>query len=238
MTRIRQLITRYPIATAALALMLLTIGGWRVYQALVVPAPVEVRPAPPVAAHQASAQPSTGSAPTGKAPSSAAAPVGTGPAGPASDRTAERAGDSSLAGASPTQAKPGPAGTPQRSTGAGSPAGRRDPFVALVQEGSGGGERGGLPLPPIPPLAPGGVGPGGIPVPGEGTPAYRVAGILRNNVAMAILEGGATSRIVEPGDELEPGVRVVAIDVGRGVVRIMQDGAPVELRLGGGRKAP
>jgi len=55
---------------------------------------------------------------------------------------------------------------------------------------------------------------------------------------MAILEDGATSRIVESGDQLKPGVRIVAIDVGRGVVRIMQDGAPVELRLGGGRKAP
>lgn len=92
-------------------------------------------------------------------------------------------------------------------------------------------------LPPVPPLLP-----GGLPVPGApGGPAgaaFRVAGVLGGSEALAILEDGARSYIVAPGDVPVPGVRVVAIDVGRGVVALVRNGVPQELQLERGGKAP
>ncbi len=80
----------------------------------------------------------------------------------------------------------------------------------------------------MPPRAPGAGGP-------PAAPAYRVAGLIYDTVALAIVEDGTTSHIVEAGDVLSPGVQVVAIDAGRGVVKLMQDGAPIELQLTGGK---
>jgi len=118
--------------------------------------------------------------------------------------------------------------------------GRPDPFIPLVQPQSatGGGQSGGVPLPPVPPLTPGTTGPGGLPVPGVVAPGYRVVGILRNAVALAILEDGKGSYIVEPGDLLAPGVRVAAIDAAKGIVVLVRDGVPVELRLSTEVKSP
>jgi len=217
LTRLRQLMTRYPIATVAVSAVLLAFVAWQIYHA-VAPAPAQVQLAA-VVPGPTTAPPATGSSP--------AAPGGGG-----------------LAGAGGAGLKPAP--TTGGQSGASMPPaeGRPDPFVSLVQP-PGGGSAGspvrGVPLPPVPPLAPGALGPGGVPMPpgGPAGPSYRVAGIIRDTVALAIVEDGVRSHIVEPGDILGPGVRVVAIDARRGVVELMQDGVPVELRLAAaGGKVP
>lgn len=132
----------------------------------------------------------------------------------------------------PASSAPGQSGTRV----AGSESGR-DPFISPI--GTGGGVQA---LPPVPPLLP-----GGLPVPGApGGPsptvlagvAFRVAGVLGGSEALAILEDGTKSYIVAPGDVLAPGVRVVAIDVGRGVVALIRNGVSQELYLERGGKAP
>ncbi len=217
MTRLRQFIKQNPIAAASIVGGLLVAAAWRGYLAVVVPAPVDVRPATPAAT----------------------AP----PRAPAAGTTAQSPGPSgeSPAGTTPSGVKPAPTASPP-GTGAapaagapGAPDSGRDPFRPPIQPGGAPGGTG-LPLPPVPPLSP-----GGLPVPGESVPAqppYRVAGIIRDAVALAILEDGTRSYVVEAGDELRPGVRVTAIDVSRGIVQLMQGGTPTELRLGGGGKSP
>lgn len=205
MTRIRELIAKYPIAAAAIVVGLLAAAAWRGYLAVTAPAPVNVRPATPAAG--TTAQPS---GPSGESP----------------------------AGTTPSGVKPAPTASPP-GTGAASAAGApgapdsgRDPFRSPIQPGGAPGGTG-LPLPPVPPLSP------GESVPAQpSAPTYRVAGIIRDAVALAILEDGTRSYVVEAGDELRPGVRVAAIDVSRGIVQLMKDGTPTELRLGRGGKAP
>ncbi len=208
MMRLRQFIKQNPIAAAAIVVGLVAAVAWRGYLAVAVPAPVNVRPATPAAGTTAQAPGPSGESPAGT-PSSGVKPAPT--ASPPS------------AGAAPAAGAPG------------APDSGRDPFRSPIQPGGAPGGTG-LPLPPVPPLSP-----GGLPLPGESVPAqppYRVAGIIRDAVALAILEDGTRSYVVEAGDELRPGVRVTAIDVSRGIVQLMQGGTPTELRLGGGGKAP
>ncbi len=220
MMRLRQFIKQNPIAAVAIVGGLLVAGAWRGYLAVTAPAPVNVRPATPAA-----------TAPP-RAPAAGTAAQPPGPSG------------ESPAGTTASGVKPAPTASPP-GTGAapaagapGAPDSGRDPFRSPIQPGRAPGGTG-LPLPPVPPLSP-----GGLPLPGESVPAqplaptYRVAGIIRDAVALAILEDGTRSYVVEAGDELRPGVRVTVIDVSRGIVQLMQGGTPTELRLGGGGKVP
>jgi hypothetical protein len=56
-------------------------------------------------------------------------------------------------------------------------------------------------------------------------------------VAVAIVEDGKTSYIVEPGELLTPGVRVTAIDARHRTVALVRDGEPLELHLDQGGNA-
>lgn len=105
------------------------------------------------------------------------------------------------------------------------------PPVKSGPGGGGAGRGGGQPRLPLAPETP---VPAGAPVAGPSAPAYRlagIAGIIGDAVTLAIVEDGTGSHIVEKGDMLRPGVRVVAIDIERAVVELMQNGAAVELRL-------
>ncbi len=201
MTRIRELFAKYPAASAAIAVVVLAVAGWRIYQTTA-GGPQGGRSTPPPAASPPPQQATVPQPATPPKPSAGGKPAG--------------AASGSGAGASPSGEKPA------------STVAARDPFSSPIGSGTGGGQ----PLPPVPPLAPGAstAGPGG--------PGYRVAGIIRDAVALAIVEDGTRSYIVEPGDVLRPGVRVTAIDARRGVVRLMADGLPVELQLIGRGKAP
>jgi len=59
----------------------------------------------------------------------------------------------------------------------------------------------------------------------------RVTGIMRNASALAIIEDAQGTHVVGAGDLVGPGVRVVAIDVGRGVVELTAHGVPVDVAL-------
>lgn len=62
-------------------------------------------------------------------------------------------------------------------------------------------------------------------------PAYRVAGIIWDGQALAILEDAKGSYIVSPGDTLGSGARVVSIDARRGIVTVEHDGVSEQLVL-------
>lgn len=61
----------------------------------------------------------------------------------------------------------------------------------------------------------------------------RVAGIIWNRGAVAIMVDDRGSYVVVPGEEIAPGVRVVRIDVGRRVVEVKRSGALEQLTLQG-----
>gem|GEM_PF-1683191 len=169
-------------------------------------------------------QPSTGAAPSGSA-STGAAPAGGAPTGRA---TAPAAPATALAAATP----------PAPNTG------RPDPFSPLAATGGGGGGRTNPSLPPVPPLSPGALGPSGFPAPGSPLPGapdlsgpqgqLHLTGIVYGPVAVAILNDGAASYIVEPGDTVTPGVRIVAIDAENRSVTLASKDQSWQLRLGGG----
>lgn len=256
MARIRTLIKRYPIAAAAVLLGAVALAGMYLYQTMLAQPvaqtppprrPAATRPNAPSASGPATPGPARGTGaaqqpaqgttarpatPQGGAagtlPSGLPAPAGMNPASPPSPKTGPSAGTGTAGPAGMTAEAPARPPTapppPPRQTPA--TGGRVDPFASPL--GIPGGV--GLPLPPVPPLAP-----GGMPDTGSGGFAYRVAGILGR---IAILEDGTRSFIVQPGDMLAPGLQVVAVDSGRGVVALLQNGRSQELRLDRGGKAP
>lgn len=209
---IRHLTARFPIAAAVLSTALVAAAGWWLYQSL---SQAGVHSAPP-AATTPRPQSSTAAGPAATATPAPGTPRSrpTGPAG------------GSTAGTSPSQGKPASGAAAKGGGAAGVPTtGVRDPFRPLVGSGA-------AVLPPVPPLPPGGLGAGGP------SGVFRVTGIIRDTVALAIVEEGPRSYVVEVGEVLRPGVRLAAIDARRGVVQLIQDGLPVELRLAEGGKAP
>lgn len=207
MQRLREIVRKYPLASAAVAGALALLVGWQVYQGVVtrrVSGPAAV--APP--------------ARTAPTPPRAPSPTTPGAPGPAAPGP----------GATPSGAANPPA-PPSPITGVMPPAGRADPFIPLVSTGGGGGR-----LPPVPALSPSGVPLPGMPFPpggpgGEG--GLRVAGIIWDRGALAIVVDERGSYIVAPGDEITPGLRVVRIDVGRRVVEVQRSGVRQELTLQG-----
>lgn len=211
--RLRELIRKYPLASAAVGGVLALALGWQVYQGIGarrVSAPVAVAPpARPSPAPGQAPSPGTPGAPPPAAPGPAMPPGGAAPGGPAYS--------------------PAPTGPV---TGIQGPAGRPDPFAPLVSEGGGGRYA----LPPVPALAPGGIPlPGGAPFPPGliGEAGLRVAGIIWDRGVVAIMVDGKASYIVRPGDEFSPGMRVVRIDVQRRVVEVQRSGGRQELTLQG-----
>ncbi len=215
--RLRELIRKYPLASAAAVGALVVLLGWQVYQEVggrSVPAPVAV--APP-------ARPAP--APTGAPTPGTPRPGGPAPGAPGSAAPGTAApGQTAAPGAPQAPAPLGPL------TGVQGPTGRPDPFAPLVSPGGGGRP----PLPPVPALGPGGIPLPGAPVPGTGGEGgLRVAGIIWNRGAVAIMADQSGSYIVRPGDEITPGLRVVRIDVGRRVVQVERSGGMEELTLQG-----
>ena len=206
MQRLKEIVRKYPLASAAVAGALALLLGWQVYQGVVtrsVSGPAAV--APP-----ARTAPTPAGAPS---PTTPGAPV---PAAPGPGTTP--------GGAANPPAPPSPV------SGVMPPAGRADPFIPLVSTGGGGR------LPPVPALSPSGVPLPGMPFPpggpgGEG--GLRVAGIIWDRGALAIVVDERGSYIVAAGDEITPGLRVVRIDVGRRVVEVQRSGTRQELTLQG-----
>jgi hypothetical protein len=90
----------------------------------------------------------------------------------------------------------------------------------------------------VPPLAPGALppvasagaaGPGAPDLAGE----FHLTGIIFGPSAFAILNDATRSYIVEPGDVVASGVRVVAIDAENQSVTLASDGQSWQLRLAG-----
>jgi hypothetical protein len=247
MRRLREFISEHRAAAAIVAAVLVAFAGWRAYVALSAGGPAATPaglrpPATPAPAETGTAgAPAAG--PTGEAALRAAGhltgtaapalpgkPLSTGAASTGSAPTAS--GGSAPAGkpAAPSASSPAPAGT-----------GRPDPFAPLATSGGGGPASANPPLPPVPPLSPGALGPsastqGGLPASGVLGPAgrFQLAGIVNGEVAVAILNDSAGSYIVQPGDTVTPGVRVVAIDAANHSVTLTSETQSWQLRLGGG----
>ena len=143
------------------------------------------------------------------------------------------------AGAGNGAASGGPSGE-TTGGGTGTPGtGRPDPFSPLAGQIGGGTP----PLPPVPPLspnalgasAPGGGAPGGG-APGPGGPViqFRLSGIVDAQVPVAILNDATGSYIVEPGDTVAPGVRLVAVDAETHSVTLSWNDQSWQVRLTGG----
>lgn len=202
MTWIRELIARHPVATAVVVVALLVVAGRRMYQTGAGPSQVAVQPRP-------------APAPSVSAPAPPAQTVSPGTSAPG---------------------KPVPEPTTSGTGGRTAPS-APSPFHPPVTPGAGGGgarSGGGLLLPPRVPEAPGPGDASATRPSGPPAPVYRVAGIagiIGDAAALAIVEDGTGSHIVATGDVLGPGVRVVAIDLQRGAVELLQHGAPVVLRL-------
>jgi hypothetical protein len=208
--RLRELMKKYPLASAAVAGGLALLLGWQVYQEVGAP-----RTGPTAVAPTAPARPS----PTPSVAPTPGAPAAPGPT-PAAPGPAAAPG-----GPQTPPAPPGPV------TGLQGPAGRVDPFAPLVSTEGGGGRP---VLPPVPVLGPGGVPlPGGPLSPSGGEGGLRLAGIIWDRGVIAIMADGRGSYIVGPGDEITPGLRVVRIDVARRVVQVQRSGGMQELTLQG-----
>jgi hypothetical protein len=259
MARLRDLITRYPVAAAAIAVAVVALVGWRTYRALSGTA----QSGPPAASTKVGTHPPATPSP---APSATIPPDGTAgsgavaPGSPAGGRGTAGTTGPATAG-SPSGNAAGAPQTPGPTANAGpsqdrvpspaqpgsptAPAGRSDPFISPLGAavgGTGGPGVASLPLPPVPPLPPGAIGPGGGPYP-PGRPAappqpvYRLTGILGDTSGLAIVEDGSATHIVAAGDVLAPGVRVVSVDPVRGVVALTRDGVPITLRMDQGGNA-
>ena len=118
--------------------------------------------------------------------------------------------------------------------GTGTPGtGRPDPFSPLA------GQIGGAPpLPPVPPLSPNALGAsapgGGEPGPGGPATQFRLSGIVDAPVPVAILNDATGSYIVEPGDTVVSGVRLVAVDAETHSVTLSSNDQSWQVRLAGG----
>lgn len=120
--------------------------------------------------------------------------------------------------------------------GTGTPGtGRPDPFSPLAGQIGGGTP----PLPPVPPLSPNALGAsapgGGEPgIPGGPTTQFRLSGIVDAPVPVAILNDATGSYIVEPGDTVVSGVRLVAVDAETHSVTLSWNDQSWRVRLAGG----
>jgi len=235
MGAIRDLIRRYPVAAIAVVVAA-AFGGWTIYQARQAQQPAHVLPPPTSIATLPAAPP--GAAPV--TPTGPARQAGvTAPVTPTSPSGAAAPGPGGTSPSTGGVTAPGltaPGGaTPTETSG----EGRANPFEPLTGPPGSSPAPGGAPLPPVPSLPPAGSGgPGVAPAPVvPAAPVYRVVGFLWGDTAIAILEDGQDSYIVGPGDTVKPGVRVVAIDVRRELVRLDRDGTAVELMLPG-RRSP
>ena len=259
MKRLRELILGHRIAAAIMGAAVLAFVGWEVYgmvgQSAPVPASITPRAAG-AAAPPAPGQPGmTAGAAAGPSGSAALRAAGHLAGVPAPRLPGAPADASAAAGAAPAAAAPhaavptasvpsaaapsdavslAGATTPQPATG------RPDPFSPLATTGVGGPSS--PPLPPVPPLAPGALPPGavasapGVPAP-PGPGSFHLMGILSGPTALAILGDGAGSYIVQPGDTVTPGVRMVAIDMASRTVTLASKDHSWQLALlpvGGG----
>ncbi|HLW48956.1 MAG TPA: hypothetical protein VKW09_14480 [bacterium] len=59
----------------------------------------------------------------------------------------------------------------------------------------------------------------------------RLAGFITGPVVLAVIEYGGRSYVVAPGENIEPGLRVTAIDAARQMVHLEWRGAPLDLRV-------
>lgn len=245
MKRLRELVGRYRTAAAIIAVAVAAFAVWKAY--LVVsssaqPAPAAaVRPTPPAGAAGASS-----AGPTGDAALRAAGHL-TGiaaPRLPGTASTGDAMSDSTSTGAGPAATTAAGRATPPATTAMTAPAstpppasgGRPDPFSPLVTQG-GGAQTAVPPLPPVPPLSPNALGmsaPPGVAAQAGMTDRFRLTGIVNGPTAVAILNDGGASYIVEPGDTVTFGIRLVAIDAGNRTVTLASKSQSWQLGLGGG----
>ncbi len=187
--KIPGVLKRYRVATAALAVAVLLVLGFRVYQGIV---------KPPVPGPQ---RPISKAVPSAPSPGKSAGP------------------ESAPKSTTPEKTTTGTPASPRKGATAG-PV-KRDLFIPLVSSG------GGVPLPPVPSLSPGGpLTAGGLPV-GD----LRVVGIIWDTGAVAIVVDARGSYVVEAGDEIGPDMQVERIDARRGVVAVRRGGVVEELTM-------
>lgn len=233
MTRLRRFADTRLIAAAIVALVLIALTVWKVGQSLgptaapAATAPSATRPA--TAPHGSST-----TAPAAQTPSRAT------PAGqPETGRPAGSTAAARTAAMTSNPSSPPPPGT-----------GRADPFSPLVSPGAAAtgpatATGGGTALPPIPPLSPlAAIGPRASSTPGSGGPAaadaarprgqLRLTGIVDGPTAMAILTDGAGSYVVQPGDAIPSGVRLLTVDAMNSSVTLAWNNQSWQLHLGGG----
>jgi hypothetical protein len=256
-TRLRQFVVQHLTAVIVVAAAAAAAGAWTVLNGHVggtaSPQPATVVPTVTRAQTSAGAGPTRGAvlraaghltgvtipALPGTPPStSAGAPASAG----AAPTTAAAATTTQPPAAPPPSGTPSPAGAAQPSTTA-PPAGggRTDPFSPLAFPGTG-TTTAPPALPPVPPLSPSGLGPVGSLPPGGPAPdlfgpsaPWQLTGIVYGPTAVAILTNADHTYIVEPGDLVASGVRIVAIDAQNQSVTLGSHGQSWQLRLGGGK---
>ena len=240
MARIRLLLTKYPVAVGIAAAVVAVAAVWIVVHRLNTGGPAA--PSPTAAVRPPASAGASGGAPADSGPLGIPPRAARGAASALSTASGAAAGvpDGST-GKGATPGGPASSGQPAAGAAGGGPGastappdtGRRDPFAPLIATGGGGGS---APLPPVPPLAPGALpGPGG---PAAGNAAgprseLRLTGIIYGPAALAILSDGTASYIVQPGDAVASGVRVLAIDAGNRRVTLAWNNQTWQLRLGG-----
>lgn len=206
MTRLRDFVRRYPIASIAVIVAVVVLLGLAAYRTML---GASAAAPPPQAA-------------TSPSPEATPAPATTPPA--ASAVTPPPA----VSAVTPTKSAVTPTSPPG--------AGRPNPFQPLISpQAPSAPAGGGAPLPPVPPLAPGlPAAPASAtpPVPAAPpAPEFTLVGFLWGDRALAVLQDSQGSYIVAPGDIVRPGVRVVAIDVRREVVELDQHGTKFSVGL-------
>jgi hypothetical protein len=145
----------------------------------------------------------------------------------------------------PGAAAGGATGQPGTGTTAGAAprapgTGRPDPFSPLAGQVGPVGPT--APLPPVPPLSPnalgasasGGPEPGAPGLSGSPTTQFHLTGIVDGQVPVAILNDSVGSYIVEPGDTVVAGVRLVAVDADSRTVTLSSNDQSWQVRLAGG----
>jgi hypothetical protein len=118
--------------------------------------------------------------------------------------------------------------------------GRPDPFSPLAGQTGPGSPP--APLPPVPPLSPnalgspasGGAEPAAPGLSGSPTTQFHLTGIVDGQVPVAILNDSEGSYIVEPGDTVVAGVRLVAVDADSRTVTLSSNDQSWQVRLAGG----
>jgi hypothetical protein len=244
MKRLRELVGRHRTAAAIIAVAVAAFAVWKAY--LMVSG--SAQPTPAAAVRPASPTPAgtSGAGPSGDAALRAAGHLAgvQAPRLPGTASTGDAMSDSTSAGATSTAATAGGRAGLAATTAMTAPVttpppantGRPDPFSPLATPG-GGARSANPPLPPVPPLSPNALGTSASPaVPAQAsvTERFHLTGIVNGPTAVAILNDGADSYIVEPGDTVTSGVRLVAIDAGNRTVTLASQNQSWQLRLGGG----